>query len=310
MHAGDSATASTLAQAATEFDGHRRRLFGIAYRMLGDATEAEDLVQEAWLRWQGTDRHAVTNPAAFLTTTVTRLALNVAQSARSRRESYIGPWLPEPVDTSADPEVGAERGQALELGVLLLLERLTPTERAAYVLREAFDYPYDEIGAILQLEEANVRQLVSRARKHIVEGRRDPVSSTEHHRLLTAFLVAAQGGDLAALEGLFASDVVSASDGGGVLGAARIPVLGRAKVATFVSSFASRFWPGADVSWVEANGRPAILVSRGDTAVALLTITASSEGIDQLMWVMNPVKLAAFARSLSGARASRDASTP
>ncbi len=127
------------------FEAVRPRLFGIAYRMLGTRHEAEEIVQEAWLRWQGTDRAAVREPAAFLATATTRLAINEAQSARARRETYIGPWLPEPVDTGADPLLGAVTGEALELGVLMLLEKLTPTERATYVLREAFDYSYGEI---------------------------------------------------------------------------------------------------------------------------------------------------------------------
>jgi len=186
----------------------RARLFGIAYRMLGSAAEAEDIVQEVWLRWQTTDRSEVRDPAAFLVTTTTRLAINVMQSARSRRETCVGPWLTEPVDTSADPRVGAERGQALALGVLLLLEKLTPTERAAYVLREAFDYAYRDIANVLQLAEANARQVVTRARHHVASGRRMPASSTEQRRLLDAFIAAARHGDFTGLEDLFASNVV------------------------------------------------------------------------------------------------------
>src|SRR5262245_35163674 len=129
-----------LTRATVAFAAVRPRLFGIAYRMLGTAVEAEDVVQEAWLRWQAADRGAVRDPEAFLVTTTTRLALNVVQSARKRRETYIGPWLPEPVDTRDDPELGAERREALALAVLVLLEKLSPAERAAYVLREAFDY--------------------------------------------------------------------------------------------------------------------------------------------------------------------------
>lgn len=140
-----------LERAAQVFAEVRGRLFGIAYRMLGSATEAEDLVQEVWMRWQAYDRATVDNPAAFLATTITRLAINELQSARVRRETYVGPWLPEPVDTGADPYLGAERGEALSLAVLLLLERLSPTERAAYVLREAFDYPYPQIAEIVGL---------------------------------------------------------------------------------------------------------------------------------------------------------------
>jgi RNA polymerase sigma-70 factor (ECF subfamily) len=181
----------------------RPRLLGIAYRMLRSAAEAEDVVQDVWLRWQSINRSAVENPPAFLATTTTRLCINLAQSARTRHETYIGTWLPEPVDTSGDPRVGAERAEALMLAVLLLLEKLSPTERAAYILREAFDYSYRQIADILQMEEANTRQLVSRARKHVADGRRTPVSSGEQHRLLEAFLAAAQKGEMAALESLF-----------------------------------------------------------------------------------------------------------
>src|SRR5258707_3451466 len=170
----------------------RPRLFGIAYRMLGSAAEAEDIVQDVWLRWQSTNRSVIQDPPAYLATTTTRLCINLAQSAHTRRETYIGTWLPEPVDTGSDPTVGAERGEALKLAVLMLLEKLSPTERAAYVLREAFDYSYHQIADILQMEEANVRQLVSRARKHIADGRRASVSSDEKRRFLEAFISAAQ----------------------------------------------------------------------------------------------------------------------
>jgi RNA polymerase sigma-70 factor (ECF subfamily) len=187
----------------SDFISVRPRLFGIAYRMLGSAVEAEDVVQDAWMRWQTTDRSAVLNPAAFLVTTATRLSINVADSARSRHETYVGPWLPEPVDTSEDPRLEAERDEALELAVLLLLEKLTSTERAAYTLREAFDYPYKEIAEILQLTEANTRQLVTRARKHIADGRQASVNTGEQSRLLNAFIAAARNGDLARLEALF-----------------------------------------------------------------------------------------------------------
>ena len=196
----------------------RPRLFGIAYQMLGSAAEADDVVQNVWIRWQTADRSVVRNAAAFLVTTATRVALNVMQSARSRRETSGGSWLPEPVDTRADPPLKAERGQALASGMLLLLERLTPTERAAYVLREAFDYPYREIANILRLTEANARQVVTRARQHLANGRRMAASSaTERRRLLSAFIAAAQTGDVAGLEGLLASDVVSTSEGVGLV---------------------------------------------------------------------------------------------
>jgi RNA polymerase sigma-70 factor (ECF subfamily) len=200
---------SELDHAASGFVSARPRLFGIAYRILGTVSEAEDIVQEVWLRWHGTDRTVVINPSAFLATTTTRLAINLVQSARRRHETYVDRWLPEPVDTSVDPETRAERGEAIELAVLLLLERLTPTERAAYVLREAFGYPYRQISEILQLGEANTRQLVGRARKRIAAERRAPVSPAAHRRLLHAFVAAAQAGELADLEELLAEDAAA-----------------------------------------------------------------------------------------------------
>ncbi|MFL6417050.1 MAG: RNA polymerase sigma-70 factor [Bryobacteraceae bacterium] len=275
----------------------RPRLFGIAYRMLGSAAEAEDIVQDVWLRWQAADRSVVLDPPAFLATTATRLAINVAQSARSRHETYVGPWLPEPVDTSTDPQLGAERGEALEFAVLLLLEKLSPTERAAYILREAFDYPYRQIAEILRLEEANTRQLVARARQHVTEGRRAPVSSTAQRRLLETFIAAAQKGDLTALEGLFASDVVSYSDGGGVVRAARTPIAGRERVAKFIAAFASHFWTGVKLTWIQTNGQSSVLISRGSAVVAVATIEASDEGIGQILWMMRPSKLNAIGKS-------------
>jgi RNA polymerase sigma factor (sigma-70 family) len=179
----------------------RRRLFGIAYRILGSTAEAEDIVQDACMRWQTADRSLVRDATAFLVTTATRLAINVLQSARSRRETCVGSWLLEPAAISADPQSGAERGQALEHGVLLLLETLTPTERAAYILREAFDYAYRDIANSLGLAEANARQVVTRARQRVATGRRTPANSTEHTRLLEAFIAAVQNGDIAGLHG-------------------------------------------------------------------------------------------------------------
>jgi RNA polymerase sigma-70 factor (ECF subfamily) len=281
------------------FAGVRPRLFGIAYRMLGSVAEAEDVVQDVWMRWQSTDRNVVQNPPAYLATTTTRLCINLAQSAHSRRESYIGTWLPEPVDTSADPGIGAERGEALKLVVLLLLEKLSPTERAAYVLREAFDYSYDQIASILQMEEANVRQLVSRGRKHIADGRRTSVSSNEQRRFLEAFIGAAQKGDLAGLEGLFAEDVVSYSDGGGLVRAAGVPVFGRKRVATFIAAVSTWCWKGVTLDWVETNGQAAVLILRDGVPIGL-TIDASAQGINEIMWFLRPSKLAAISKSGQG----------
>ena len=225
------------------------------------------------------------------------LCFNLAQSAHTRHETYVGTWLPEPVDTSSDPGLGAERSEALKLAVLLLLEKLSPTERAAYVLREAFGYSYDRIASILQMEEANVRQLVSRARKHIADGRRKSVSSNEQRRLLEAFVTAAQKGDMAALEGLLAEDVVSYADGGGLVRAAGVPVSGRERVKTFVEAVSTYFWKGVSVAFVEVNGQAAVLVSRGGVPATLGTIDASAQGIDQIMWFLRPSKLTAVSKS-------------
>jgi RNA polymerase sigma-70 factor (ECF subfamily) len=180
------------------------------------------------------------------------------------------------------------------------MEKLSPTERAAYILRESFDYPYAEIADILQLSQANARQLVSRARKHLAAVHRAPVSPADHRRLLQAFLTAAQTGNLGGLEAVLAADVVSYTDGGGVVQAARIPVLGRSRVAAFIRAFQPRFWPGTSIEWVEANGQPAVLIIAGETPRALLSVSVSDDGIDQIRWVMNPAKLDAYARSRTG----------
>ncbi|MFC5502978.1 RNA polymerase sigma-70 factor [Lysinimonas soli] len=284
-----------LTEALTAYDAVRPRLFGVAYRMLGSVAEAEDVLQDAWIRWQATDRSAVLEPAAFLMTMVTRLSINGLTSARVRREAYVGPWLPEPVDTSADPTLGAERAEALGLAVLLMLERLSPTERAAYVLREAFAYPYDQISAIVQVSEPATRQLVSRARKHLAEGRRREVPVDEQRRLLSVFLTAARTGELHDLEQLLAEDVASYSDGGGLVRASRFPVLGRTKVAKFIRAFQPHFWTGISLVEREFNGRPSTALVRDGSVVAVVNIDASEDGIEQIQWMMSPQKLGLLA---------------
>ncbi|WP_454853008.1 RNA polymerase sigma factor SigJ [Promicromonospora soli] len=295
---GDVDTA--LDDAAAEFTTARRRLFGIAYRMLGSAAEAEDVVQETWVRWQTTDRSVVVNPQAFLTTTATRLAINVLQSARSRRETYVGPWLPEPVDTSADPTLGAERAEALDVALLVLLERLNPTERAAYVLREAFDYSYPEIARIIGASPTNTRQLVSRARKHLSSERRNDVSPTERRALLEAFLAAARVGDVERLESMFAENVVSRADSNGTAKhVARVAVRGRSKVARVLSSFAEIFWAGITTRPIEVNGTEGMAMERGGELIGVLSVTASDEGLHELTWQLNPEKIDPFRRALA-----------
>ena len=205
--ADGGAETDPLDRAQAAFLSARRRLFGIAYRILQNPYEAEDVVQDAWLRWQATDRTAVVNAEAFLVTTTTRLALNNAQSAWHRRETPAGSWLPEHPESAFSPEEDLERGEAVEDTMLLLLAKLTPAERAAYLLRHAFDYPYDAIAELFQLSSANCRQLVRRAGQHIESGRRRPVSLTAHKRLVDAFRAAAHHGNFAQLEKLLLAAV-------------------------------------------------------------------------------------------------------
>jgi RNA polymerase sigma-70 factor (ECF subfamily) len=193
------------------FEAVRPRLFGIACRTLAGTADADDVVQDAWIRWQGTNSKEVRDPAAFLATTTKRLALNVAQSARARRETAIDPWHADPADAQADPALGAERREALEVAMRVLMEKLSPSERAGYVLREGFDYPYRQIAGVLALSEANARQLVTRARLRLAGDRRSHVSAVEQRRFVDAFVDAAQTGDLRALEQLLAAHVVTSS---------------------------------------------------------------------------------------------------
>lgn len=201
----------TLEDAAVTFLGFRDRLYGIAFRILNDSAAAEDIVQDAWVRWQTCDRSVVLDPLAFLTTTTKRLCINMVQSARARHETPTPSWLPDPADPHADPERRLEQCEALELAALTLLERLSPPERAAYVLREAFDYSYAEIAGIVEVTQANARQLVSRARKHLAAERREEATGAEQKRLVVALTVAAQSGDLAQLETVFTEDLAMAA---------------------------------------------------------------------------------------------------
>jgi RNA polymerase sigma-70 factor (TIGR02957 family) len=276
------------------FQQYRTLLFSVGYRILGTAADAEDVVQDAWFKWSAADRSQVADPKAYLTRIVSNLSMERLRSTRHQRETYVGPWLPEPVDTTADPYLGAERGEALELAVLMLMERLSPTERAAYVLREAFDYPYPQIAEILGSSEPAVRQLVSRARKRVAGERRNPVSEAAQRELLSTFLQAARAGDLETLERLFAADVSSVSDGNGAPRIARRAVVGADRVARYIAAFGAWFWDGLEVSFVSTNGRATAVLRRDGAVFGALTIGASAAGIEHILWVMNPDKLAGF----------------
>ncbi len=277
----------------------RPRLFGIAYRMLGSAAEADDVVQDAWIRWQGADRTHVANPAAFLTTTTTRLAINALTSARARRETYPGPWFPEPVDTSADPTLGAERAEALDLAVLTLMEKLSPAERAAYVLREAFGYSHREVADALETSEANARQLARRARVALTSDRAAPAPRERQRELVRAFVDAAREGRMDDLERLLARDVVMRNDGGGKVHAARKPIVGLPAVMATLRHAFSRWWPPADVDLEEAelNGGPAVrVVARDGSTLGAIWFDVADDGVTTVYTAVNPDKLTHIAR--------------
>ncbi|WP_433272242.1 RNA polymerase sigma factor SigJ [Actinosynnema sp. CS-041913] len=264
-----------VAEAVEVFERHRPRLFGLAYRMLGSAADAEDVVQDTFLRWRNTRPGSVEAPSAWLAKVATNLCLNRLDSARSRRERYVGQWLPEPVLTPDDalgPMETVEQRDTVSLAFLVLAERLTPGERAVFVLREAFGYSHREVAELVELSESNCRQLHRRARQRLAEAGppRSPVDLPGHRALVERFLVAARNGDLAGLERLLAEDVSSVADGNGTPGVARRPVRGRATVARYLASSVSRGIGEAVVSIQEVNGAPAVLGWVGTTLVGVL----------------------------------------
>ncbi|MCC5475311.1 RNA polymerase sigma-70 factor [Streptomyces barringtoniae] len=286
-----------------EFESHRPRLFGLAYRLLGSAHEAEDAVQDAYLRFRGADRAAIGHPGAWLAKAVTNLCLTRLTSARARREEYPGTWLPEPVvtsDGSLGPLESAERREQVSMALLVLLERLTPTERAVYVLREAFGYAHREIADVLDLSEANCRQLYRRAvaRVAVPEGRFEPAPE-RREALLMSFLTAAREGDLAGLEKMLAADVTYWGDGGGKVSAVRRPVQGREKVVRFLVGGAERFTGGLDFAVVEVNGASALVAWAGDVLAGVASFELRDGLITHMRTVMNPDKLAYMQRQLT-----------
>ncbi|MFF0067219.1 RNA polymerase sigma-70 factor [Streptomyces sp. NPDC005279] len=280
---------------AEEFTAHRPRIFGLAYRLLGSAEEAEDAVQDAYLRWSGADRGAIEHPGAWLAKVVTNLCLNRLTSARVQREAYVGPWLPEPVftqDGSLGPLESAEQRDAVSTALLVLLERLTPTERAVYVLREAFDYGHRDIAGVLNLSEANCRQLYRRALQRVAtpETRFTPAAERQHE-LVESFVMAAREGDLAGLEELLAKDVTWWSDGGGKVTAARRPLVGRETVVRFLVGGAQRFAGGLDLTVAEVNGAPALVAHATEQLIAVASFELRDGVIARMRVVVNPDKL-------------------
>ncbi|MFF9208056.1 MULTISPECIES: RNA polymerase sigma-70 factor [unclassified Streptomyces] len=287
---------------AEEFETLRPRLFGLAYRMLGSAEEAEDIVQDAYLRLSGADRAGIAHLGAWLAKVVTNLCLNRLTSARARRESYVGTWLPEPVVTSdgaLGPLESAEQREAVSVAMLVLLERLTPTERAVYVLREAFGYGHREIAEVLDLGEANCRQLHRRALKRLeaAESRFEPAPERQRE-LVASFLAAAREGDLASLEKLLADDVVWWSDGGGKVSAALRPILGREKVLRFLVGATQKYAAGLSFTQEEINGAGAVLLWADGTLIGVTAFEYRDGLVASARMVMNPDKLDFVRRQL------------
>lgn len=277
-----------------QFEAHRAKLFSIAYHMLGSVADAEDAVQEAYLRYQATPLDAIRSPDAFLSTVVTRLCLNQLQSAHARRETYLGPWLPEPLIMEEDMLVNhAQTQESVSMAFLVLLERLTPPERAVFLLREVFDYPYVEIAEIVGKEEPACRQIFTRAKKFIVAERpRFSPSTEQHQHILQQFVQAVGTGDLDGLVSLLADDVTLWTDGGGkVAGAATRAVYGARSAARFMVG-STRLLSGPYAAEItRANGEPALILRVAGAPVALISVTMSGEKIAEVRVIGNPDKL-------------------
>jgi RNA polymerase sigma-70 factor, ECF subfamily len=285
------------------FEGQRRTLFSIAYRMLGSVREAEDLLQDAYIRWHGVDYATVQNPGAYLARLVTHLSINALKSAHRRRVEYVGPWLPEPlVEDRSVEQTNAEElrelADELSTAFLLMLERLTPVERAIFLLRESFDFSYAEIAGIVGKTEANCRQIERRARKHLAERgtprRADPA---EHDRLLHSFLMATREGNVDQLVGLLKADAVTYSDGGGKATAARNPVRGAQNVARLFVGLAKKGAALAeDVTFrlARVNGETGLLTFVGGVLRNVVTIQVEDGRIANVFVMVNPDKLPAI----------------
>lgn len=281
-------------EAAEEFQRHRPRLLGIAYRLLGSAWDAEDIVEEAAIRWLQADHAAIRKPVAFLTTVVSHLAVDQLRSAQARREAYHGPWLPEPVLTDygrLGPLETVEQRESISLATLRLMEQLSPPERAVFVLRTAFDVPYDEIAGVLDISPDNARQLLHRAQTRLTEGQsRFEADAASHTALFERFLAATAGGDLTALEQLLADDVVAYNDGGGRVRAALQPITGHDDVLRFITGLLDRYTIDGPIQLVEANGHPAVIMSMGGQR-QLVAIGTRHGRITEIFAVLNPDKL-------------------
>ncbi|MFV0252004.1 MAG: RNA polymerase sigma factor SigJ [Beutenbergiaceae bacterium] len=276
------------------FDDARPRLFGIAYRIVGSFSDAEDVVQETWLAWQRVDRDVVRNPIAYLTTAVTRQALNQVRAVQRRREDYIGQWLPEPVATEHLPEESAEIADSVTFAMMVMLERLSPTERAAFVLCEVFGLTAAEAGAALEKSPAAVRQLTSRARSHLaVDTVRNQVDRQAHLRTAEAFIEAIQQGNVVSAIGLLSPQVTLIADGGGKVNSARRPISGRMKVVRFLLGSAAKFGVSS-LKLTDINRLPAAVITSPDGTVSIFQLRVTDGVIDRFWVSRNPDKLGAI----------------
>jgi RNA polymerase sigma-70 factor (TIGR02957 family) len=281
------------AYATRVFGEHRDLLVGVAYRVLGSVTDAEDAVQEAWLRWSKVDPAEVANPRAFLVRVTTRLAIDRLRRAKARRESYVGPWLPEPVLTGHDVAEEVELAESVSMAMLVVLETLSPLERAVFVLREAFAMPYAEIGEVIGRKEEAVRQLARRARDHVRERGARFEADRETQRYVTErFLEAAVGGEVEALMEILAPGVTLIADGGGRARAPRRPVHGADSVARFLVAVATRLGQDVQSRLAQVNGGPGIVVVSEGEPVAALVLDVTGGVVRTVHLVANPEKLA------------------
>jgi RNA polymerase sigma-70 factor (ECF subfamily) len=293
-------------EAARVFDEHRGLLISVAYRVLGSVTDAEDAVQEAWLRWSGVDHTEVADPRAFLVRVTTRLAIDRLRRAKARRESYVGPWLPEPILTRQDPAEDAAMAESVSMAMLVVLETLSPLERAVFVLREAFGMPHAEIADVLGRREEAVRQLAHRAREHVRERRtRFDADRDEQRRVTERFLAAASDGDFESLMEVLSPGVTLVADGGGRALAPRRPVRGAEKVARFLVAIVgekqtARFLESIgleasgeiSVRLAQVNGETGVVITVLDEPISALVMDVTDGLVRTIRMVANPEKLA------------------
>jgi RNA polymerase sigma-70 factor (ECF subfamily) len=289
---------TSVGGAASEdpFVTHRGLLFTVAYEILGSAADAEDVLQESWLRWADADRGQVRDPRAYLVRIVTRQSLNLLRTVSRRREDYVGPWLPEPLLTTRDVADDAVLAESVSLAMLTVLETLTPAERAVFVLREVFDVPFDEIADAVGKTAVNVRQIAHRARDHVAARRpRMPVDAAEHDRVVRRFVDALDSGDMQSLMDVLAPDVVSVTDSGGLVrSAARRPLFGAEKVVAFLRGSIAKLDAPYSVTPILVNGRLAARIDVGGALMAAVSFTVENGRISQVFSTANPHKLEAL----------------